>query len=177
MTSNRPQTAADVAAGLRAIAARLDALGDAALPNVYIGVDILPNGGEDIEIAAIDLLGQALYGQPGTTRELSGGTFHHRVTGHIDGIEVAVYTAVSSPAERRMRAELARLDAELTEAVGILAAVGDALSPTGERPEAALGTLASDVAAYVEHTERTEAERDRYAAELTQALQGREVDA
>lgn len=39
---------------------------------------------------------------------------------------------------------------QLEEALGILAAIGDAISPTGERPEEALGTLARDVRALVE---------------------------
>jgi hypothetical protein len=67
----------------------------------------------------------------------------------------------------RITRERDRLDRELTEAMAILARIGDTLSPTGERPEEALPTLAADVQAYVE---RADAERERIRSLLIRPL-------
>ncbi|MEW2474633.1 hypothetical protein AB0875_12660 [Micromonospora gifhornensis] len=70
------------------------------------------------------------------------------------------------------RASLKEVRAELTEAVDMLAQIGDAISPTGERPEEALGTLVADVQALV-------ADRDRYAvmcSDLQRELDGLRAD-
>jgi hypothetical protein len=112
--NNRPNTAAEVAASLRAVAEKFAALGDAPLPNIFVSIDLLPHGGEDAEVAAVDLIGQALYGRTGETREMSSpGTYHHSVRGTVAGISVDAYTSVTSPQEREMRAEIARLRAQL----------------------------------------------------------------
>ncbi|MEO3780929.1 hypothetical protein ABGB16_29820 [Micromonospora sp. B11E3] len=118
MANERPNTAAEVAAALRTVADKFAALGEAPLPGVGVSVDILPHGGEEVEMAAIDLIGGALYGRPGQTRELSGGIYHHTAGAIVAGISVTAFTRVTPPAEREMRAELDRLRAELAAANG-----------------------------------------------------------
>jgi hypothetical protein len=49
------------------------------------------------------------------------------------------------------QADLTQARAERTELLSILARIGDALSPTGERPQEALGTLAADVEELMEN--------------------------
>jgi len=64
------------------------------------------------------------------------------------------------------RGALARVERERAELLSILARIGDALSPTGERPQEALSTLAADVEAFVRLHDVTEEQRDELAAEV-----------
>lgn len=122
--TDRPQTAAEIATALRTLADKLAPLGDYALPDIAVSIDILPLGGEAAAIAAIDQIGNALYGTPGATKELSNGAHHHRARGRIAGMAVHAFTSVTAPKEREMRAELERLRAELA------AATRPAMTPT-----------------------------------------------
>lgn len=70
------------------------------------------------------------------------------------------------PGGESTSAQLRRVRQELAEAVSLLAQIGDALSPTGERPEEALGTLVRDVETLVEQRDRANELTDKIAAEL-----------
>jgi chromosome segregation ATPase len=78
-------------------------------------------------------------------------------------------------AERDKRTEdiaaFGRACNELGEAMSILARIGDALSPTGERPQEALGTLAADVESYVAMHDVVEEDRDELLARLEAAYE------
>lgn len=115
MTTNRPSTVKEIATALQTVADRLATLGELPMSNPGVRVDILPHGGEDVEVAAIDAIGRAVTGKPGQTEQYSDGSYHHTVSGHVDGIQVHAFTSVSSPVERKMRAELAQLRARLGE--------------------------------------------------------------
>jgi hypothetical protein len=65
-------------------------------------------------------------------------------------------------------ARLRRVEQERGELLSIVARIGDALSPTGERPQEALGTLVADVEAFVALHDVTEAELVSARAELQQ---------
>jgi hypothetical protein len=111
----RPDTASEIAAGLRAVADQLATLGDLPMPATFVCIDILPHGGEDNEVAAIDRIGQVLTGTPGQARQMSDGSYHHGVKAHVNGITVNAFTSVTSPDQRRMQAEIDRLRAQLAE--------------------------------------------------------------
>lgn len=57
---------------------------------------------------------------------------------------------------------------ERAEAVSLLAQIGDALSPTGERPEEALGTLVADVVALVEQRDEALVAQARIGDRMTE---------
>lgn len=70
-------------------------------------------------------------------------------------------TMAAAPTSVQLRAAEARLAKATDEnqlLLSILARIGDALSPTGQRPATALATLADDVEAYVEGHNALEAE-------------------
>lgn len=69
------------------------------------------------------------------------------------------------------RVELAEVTADRDRLSRLLAHIGDAMSPTGERPEDALSTLEDDVRALVDRADQHEAEVDRLRGELEQARQ------
>lgn len=77
---------------------------------------------------------------------------------------------MSHPYARALLAEIDKLNAELGEAMSILAKVGDAISPTGERPEEALGTLADDVRTVVNQRDAARVEIEHLRAQLGQAV-------
>lgn len=77
---------------------------------------------------------------------------------------------MSHPYARALLAEIDKLNDELGEAMSILAKVGDAISPTGERPEEALGTLAADVEAVVDQRDAARVEIERLREHLGQAV-------
>ncbi|XTZ18170.1 hypothetical protein ACQSSU_12750 [Micromonospora echinospora] len=77
-------------------------------------------------------------------------------------LDAAPYDAGDAPTTSRplpVRDDVLRVTQERDHLAGLLARIGDTISPTGERPEEALGTLVADVEALVE-------QRDRYAEAL-----------
>ena len=112
--TGRAATAAELAASLRELADKLATLG--AMPVGYpaVTVHIQPYGDSDAgTVAVIDRFGMALSGRPGTTEQMSSGSFHHAVRATVSGIRVSVFNEVASPEQRELRAEIERLRALL----------------------------------------------------------------
>lgn len=130
-----------VAAELHRIADRVATLAGAGLPQPAVSLNILPGGHDDADartlVARIDRVAAALQVGPATTRQLSGGAFHHGnsfATQWRGPVTVAVFDEVPDPTAAERDAELERLRAEL-------AALHDAVTtrsaipiPRGEAP-------------------------------------------
>jgi hypothetical protein len=106
-----------VADSLRRVADALAGLDPADLAGLYVHVNMQPGdraASEAAKMATIDAVANAVLGKPAETRELSPGTYHHTVAGHLPGaVHVSIYNSVTNPAERELHAELERLRAEL----------------------------------------------------------------
>lgn len=75
----------------------------------------------DAKVAAIDTVAQKLLGRPAETRRMTGGVYHHTISGARGPVQVAIYGGVANPAERDLRAENERLRAELARAQAVTA--------------------------------------------------------
>ncbi len=100
-------TAAEIAAALRAVAVRLDAMPDTELPDlaVTLSIQVCEWSTTDVaaRIAAIDALAAATVAAPATTQQLGDGGWLNR-TGSTPapdtgGIDISVYGAVPAPAD------------------------------------------------------------------------------
>lgn len=116
-TTDQPRDSyADLAATLHAIADDLATLAGTGKAS-YVGLSIHPAGEDDeATIAAVDIVGQALLGKPGETREMIGGSYHHGAHGNRGGVNVSVFNSVTPPRQRALEDELARLRAEVAAA-------------------------------------------------------------
>ncbi|WP_020523035.1 hypothetical protein [Catelliglobosispora koreensis] len=111
--ASRADTAADLAASLRHIATLLDADGSVPLGDAWPSLHIQPHGTEPERIAAIDALLRLLRGKPGAAQAMSGGVYHHSGDVTVGCVEIGVYTGITSPAERALRAEIETLQTQL----------------------------------------------------------------
>lgn len=119
-----------IAQSLRDIAGILDTIADADFSDPWVSLNIQPGGETDDEIvAAVDALGQVLFGVDGQTYALSSGSHHHHGVkasreqeDSYPGVSVAVYQAVTNPEERKLREEIEELRRqrdELAAAAGV----------------------------------------------------------
>lgn len=121
MTTPRYADYLTVAASLRAIADKLDALAESGLPSPYVALAIQPAGQQRDDastIAAVDAVSDVLFGHPGETQQMSVGTYHHSAKGLFPGIAVDVYNSVSSPEISKLQAEIAELRRQRDELTG-----------------------------------------------------------
>lgn len=113
----------ELAALLHSIADDVATLAGRGLPEeVSVGLRFQPihDVPQEDKVALVDAVGQTLLGKRGELKPLSGGTFHHDVSGYRGErrwpqcVEVAAYTAVEPPELRALREEVERLTAERT---------------------------------------------------------------
>lgn len=114
----------EAAAGLRQLADRVEILAADApdLPRPSFDITVMPGGGgkldardNDVVIEAIDAVATALFGVAGSTNRLSGGSFHRGARGAFGPVRVHVFDEVRDPDGEDLRAEVARLRAQLAE--------------------------------------------------------------
>ncbi|WP_416902737.1 hypothetical protein [Micromonospora echinospora] len=105
------------------------------------------------------LLAAANYHAPPATRRDDARALYAALTA-----DAAPYDAGDAPTTSRplpIHDDLQRVTQERDHLAGLLARIGDTISPTGERPEEALGTLAADVEALVEQRDALQVALDR----------------
>jgi hypothetical protein len=118
-----PDPWAAMAAELRRMADDFEKLIGQVAPGL-VSLDIQPKGdvshppvakqrAETIE--AVDAVAHALFGEPGETKAMSNGTFHHKRYGRRGRITVDVYQALADPGAVDPDEEIARLRARLAE--------------------------------------------------------------
>lgn len=103
---------AELADTLHAIADDIATLAGRGLPELsYVAFEVqpFPRESDDDKIRVIDAIGEALVGRPSETELMVGGTYHYRAKGYRGPVHIDVYAGVTSPEERAMEAEMARL--------------------------------------------------------------------
>lgn len=104
---------------LAAVADAIRSLAGRGLPDLsFVQLTIQPayDQTNDTIISTVDAVGRALLGEPGGTKQLSSGNYHHGAYGKRGPLWVRVYQQVDPPEKRALEAELARLRAEVEAA-------------------------------------------------------------
>jgi hypothetical protein len=111
----------NLAATLHGIADDIATLAGRGLPQrAYVGITVMPLPHElpDHEmIRAVDSIGQALAGKPGTAERMSSGSYHHNAGGTRGGtfgrgVDIRVFQSVTPPDKRALQDEIERITAE-----------------------------------------------------------------
>jgi hypothetical protein len=111
----------ELAAHLHGIADDMATLAGRGLPDrAYVGITVMPlphNLPDDVMVRAIDTIGQALAGKPGTTERMSSGSYHHiasatRGEPYGRGVDIKVFQSITPPDKRALQEEIERLRAE-----------------------------------------------------------------
>jgi hypothetical protein len=112
----------NLAATLHGIADDIATLAGRGLPDrAYVGITVMPlphDLPDDVMVRAVDSIGQALAGKPGTTERMSSGSYHHNAGGTrggnygSGGVDIRVFQSVTPPDKRALRDEIERLTAE-----------------------------------------------------------------
>jgi hypothetical protein len=153
-TTDQPDPFAEIAAELRRAAADIETLVGSGLPKpTHVALDIHPGGprlgrDDDQTARAVDALGRALLGKPGTANKMYDNTYHYGAESTQRGpIKVHVYDFVSTAwaIKRETDASLAAKEAELERLRAELIALRAAAVLQPDADPAGLGFSRDDI--------------------------------